>query len=1520
MAVTRIKNNQITDATIVASSKLLDFSISAAKIANNLTYGSNLTITGNLTVQGNTTAIDTNITTIEDPVILLASTQTGNAAVDIGFIGQRGLQTNIAFVWDESQGVFVTAFTDTAETATTLNITAYASTKVLNSQVTGNLAVTGLSNIANLTVAANSSVSFGSNKISNVADPVGAQDAATKAYVDSELSSSDFSITDGTTTQSIIGGDTIEFEGSTNITLAVANVSNVISSVTATLTNDVTITGNLGAGTVSSTGTVTGGNVATGGTVSATGNITGGNVATGGAISAAATITGGNLATGGTVSSTGTATLGNVATGGTVSATGNITGGNLATGGAISSTGTITGGNLATGGTISSTGTATLGNVATNGTVSATSSITGGSIATGGTVSATSTITSAATITGGNLATGGTVSSTGTATLGNVATGGTVSAAGTITGGNVSAGSGFISTTGNVVAGNVNTTSIVGATVTVTSAGAITLAGNTIDASSTRIINLATPTGANDAANKEYVDSVAQGLNIKASVRVATTDALPAYTYNNGTAGVGATITASAVGALVVDGQTLTVVGTRVLVKDDVGDVSVANSAYNRIYTLTTVGTVSVAFVLTRSLDMNIAAEFDGAFTFVSVGAEYADTGWVQTGEIVTVGTTPVVWTQFSGAGQYQAGNGLALTGTVFSVNVDETTTTITGDAVVVKVGAQFVTPNIGAATGTSLSVTGTITGDGTVTGGNIATAGTISSTGTATLGNVNTGGAISAAGTATAGNLATGGTVSATGTATLGNVATGGTISAASSITGGSIATAGTISATGSITSATTITGGNLATGGTVSSTGTATVGNLATGGTVSATGNITGGNISTAGTFEAASLSASGNITGGNLLTGGLISATSTITSAATITGGNLATGGTVSSTGTATLGNVATGGTVSSTGTATLGNVATGGTVSAAGTATAGNIATGGTVSSTGTATLGNVATGGTVSATGNITGGNITTAGTSRLGNIVISGDDITDTNGRVNFNTAGGDVDFAVNGDTVANVFYVDAGTGTTSFGSATQTTGAIIAMNTSTSFLMPVGNIGQRPATGVTGMLRFNSQENYVEVFDNTAWAAVAAPPITVVTDDQFSGDGSNVAFTLSVASTTAGTIVSINGVVQIPTTAYSVSGTTLTFTEAPATGDAIDSRVFTTTSSVTQIENGNSAIEIPTSNGNIVLASNGATVLTVSPGLVDIQGNLTVSGNATLSGNILGDRIQNGTTSLDIQTAGGNANITIGATSNVAVFTTAGLNITGTVSANGTVTGGNLATGGTVSATATITGGNIATGGTVSSTGTATLGNVATGGTVSATGNITGGNLLISGSISDSAQLDIQTTASNANIVLTPNGTGNVNFGSNIMPTANATANIGSATLSFNTVFAKATSAQYADLAEKYAADAVYAPGTVVSFGGDAEVTASTDADSRVAGVVSTNPSYIMNSGLQAEHAVTVALTGRVPTRVTGTVRKGDLMVSAGNGLARAEAAPAPGTIIGKALANHDGAEGAIEVVVGRF
>ena len=317
-----------------------------------------------------------------------------------------------------------------------------------------------------------------------------------------------------------------------------------------------------------------------------------------------------------------------------------------------------------------------------------------------------------------------------------------------------------------------------------------------------------------------------------------------------------------------------------------------------------------------------------------------------------------------------------------------------------------------------------------------------------------------------------------------------------------------------------------------------------------------------------------------------------------------------------------------------------------------------------------------------------------------------------------------------------------------------------------------------------------------------------------------------------------------------------------------------------------TQIINGTSNVKVNGSGGNITHTVAGTANVGVwyNAGL-SITGDLTVTGNATLTGNILGDRIQNGTSLIDIQSASGNANISIGGTSNVAVFATTGAYITGLISATGAITG------------AAITGSSI---------------------TVS-TGNITGGNLILSGAITDSGQLDISTTASNGNIVLTPNGTGNVNISSNIMPTSsNASANIGSATTYFNTIFGKATTAQYADLAENYLADADYAPGTVLDFDGEQEVTISTrDSSKRVAGVVSTNPAHLMNSTLDGSHVTAVALAGRVPTQVTGKIAKGDLMVSAGNGRARAEANPSTGTVIGKALENFDGGEGTIEIVI---
>ena len=143
---------------------------------------------------------------------------------------------------------------------------------------------------------------------------------------------------------------------------------------------------------------------------------------------------------------------------------------------------------------------------------------------------------------------------------------------------------------------------------------------------------------------------------------------------------------------------------------------------------------------------------------------------------------------------------------------------------------------------------------------------------------------------------------------------------------------------------------------------------------------------------------------------------------------------------------------------------------------------------------------------------------------------------------------------------------------------------------------------------------------------------------------------------------------------------------------------------------------------------------------------------------------------------------------------------------------------------------------------------------------------------------------------------------------------------NIGASGATFNTAFLKSTSAQYADVAEKYLADAAYEPGTVLVFGGAEEVTlADTDMNNRVAGVVSTQPAYIMNDGIKGDFIVALALLGRVPCKVRGPISKGDMLVSAGEGYARAETLPQIGTVIGKALEDFNGDHGVIEVVVGR-
>jgi hypothetical protein len=288
------------------------------------------------------------------------------------------------------------------------------------------------------------------------------------------------------------------------------------------------------------------------------------------------------------------------------------------------------------------------------------------------------------------------------------------------------------------------------------------------------------------------------------------------------------------------------------------------------------------------------------------------------------------------------------------------------------------------------------------------------------------------------------------------------------------------------------------------------------------------------------------------------------------------------------------------------------------------------------------------------------------------------------------------------------------------------------------------------------------------------------------------------------------------------------------------------------------------------------------------------VTGNITASyflGNGSQLSGIDATSIQSGTSNVRVVSSGGNVTVGVGGTSNIWVAATTGIYVTGLQSVTGNITGGN----------------------------------VLTGGLISATGNATiGGDINIVGNIVDTGPMTL-ITSSNGNISLLPNGTGNVNIGANIMPTANATANIGSASFTYNTIFAKATSAQYADLAENYSADTEYAPGTVLEFGGDKEVTQTTAGHrTQVAGIISTNPSYLMNAGQTGSHVVAVALTGRVPCQVVGNIVKGDRLVSsnvAGVATVLDMSQYQPGCIIGKALENYNSQEiGQIEVAVGRF
>ncbi len=222
-------------------------------------------------------------------------------------------------------------------------------------------------------------------------------------------------------------------------------------------------------------------------------------------------------------------------------------------------------------------------------------------------------------------------------------------------------------------------------------------ASQTVSMGSNRITNVTDPTGAQDAATKQYVDATVNGLDVKESVKVATTGDIGA-TYSNNV------LTATSNGVISIDGVQLSV-SDRLLVKDQ------TDNKQNGIYKVTTVGSPgSSVFVITRSDDANAGAKLTGgAFFFVEHGTDNGDNGYVTTHNgTPTLGTNPITFAQFSGAGQISAGAGMTKTGNTLDVEVDGSSIEIVSDTLQVK-ASGITNAMLGGLIDLTTKVTGTL-------------------------------------------------------------------------------------------------------------------------------------------------------------------------------------------------------------------------------------------------------------------------------------------------------------------------------------------------------------------------------------------------------------------------------------------------------------------------------------------------------------------------------------------------------------------------------------------------------------------------------------------------------------------------------------------------------------------------------------------------------------------------------------------------------------------------------------------
>jgi phage tail protein X len=521
----------------------------------------------------------------------------------------------------------------------------------------------------------------------------------------------------------------------------------------------------------------------------------------------------------------------------------------------------------------------------------------------------------------------------------------------------------------------------------------------------------------------------------------------------------------------------------------------------------------------------------------------------------------------------------------------------------------------------------------------------------------------------------------------------------------------------------------------------------------------------------------------------------------------------------------------------------------------------------------------------------------------------------------NITITGGAIGYVLETDGVGNLSWTPKSTITAYISAVTKANPGVVTTTQDNFFTDGT----QITVTNVGGMTQLNGNSYYVNVLTSNTFSLYSdsglSSPVDTSAYTTYTTGGRVIATVGGAGTSAAGgsnttiqfndnnviqgnagfTFNKITGAVAIPgnVTAGNVSGTLLTGTLTTAAQPNITSVGTLTSLAVT---------------GNISGANVTGTHYGAATGLTSIPGaNVTGTvANATYA-------VTAGTVTTAAQ-----PNITsVGTLTSLAVTgNISGANVTGTHYGAATgltsIPGANV-TGTVANATYATTAGSATTAGTVTTAAQPNITSVGTLTSVTVSANVTTGGIKTDNYYyANGVAISFSGAYSNSNVAsYLPTFTGTV--GATTL-TAGSNVTVGTITGNWSLSSGSRLNATYADLAEYYEADKPYESGTVVEFGGFKEVTIAEDGTTRVAGVVSTNPAYVMNSQCKGDYIVALALQGRVPCKVRGTVRKGDMLVSAGEGYARPMVHPYIGSVIGKSLENFDGIEGIIEVAVGRL